>query len=307
MESSDNKNFSFALNIPKMELKKAVEPLIIDFNELHAKVKLNLASKPLIPPVAISIGTEVFRRTGEHYPLIFGTFGNISMIKGEEKSRKTWFKTLLLGCCVGGGSSLYAPEIRPHGLNDKYIIDLDTEQDKYYNWLSASRITKMYGSSENPVIPENFISLNLREYSARIRRQYIEWLFMESEYRLKLGVVSIDGFVDCIDNFNDLVECVDFTQSLMKYSTLSKSHITGVLHLNPGTDKARGHLGTILQQKCETVVQVKDEGDYSSVTCHRSRGNKFETFGIRINDERLPEVCEHEMFEAQNAKRKPSF
>jgi len=177
-------------------------------------------------------------------------------------------------------------------MQDKYVLDIDTEQDKYYNWLSANRIPKMIGKPENPIVPSNYVSINLREHSAKIRREYLKWLFMESEYRNKLGVVSIDGYVDMLDNFNDLVECVDFTQSLMKYSTISKSHITGVLHLNPGQDKARGHLGTILQQKCETVVIIKDEGEHSNVMCQRGRGKKFKDFQISVDKDWLPYVID---------------
>jgi len=282
----------FLITIPDIQLKKAIEPLQINFTEIHNGAKIDLNGKPTRPPVAISIGFDDKEYNGEYFPLIFGTYGNISMIKGEEKSRKSWFKSLLLGCAIGGNSNILSSDIHGHDLQDKYIIDIDTEQDKYYNWLSANRIPKMYGNAGAPIVPNNYISINLREHSARVRREYIQWLFMESEYRNKLGLVSIDGYVDCLDNFNDLVESIEFTQSLMKYSTLTKSHITGVLHLNPGQDKARGHLGTILQQKCETVVIIKDEGDYSSVICQRSRGKKFADFGISVNNDWLPYVTE---------------
>jgi hypothetical protein len=130
---------------------------------------------------------------------------------------------------------------------------------------------------------------------------------MESEYRNKLGIVSIDGYVDMLDNFNDLVESTEFTQSLMKYSTLSKAHITGVLHLNPGQDKARGHLGTILQQKCETVVIIKDEGSFSSVTCQRGRGKKWDAFGISVNKDWLPYTLSLDNQIIEAPKSKPNF
>jgi hypothetical protein len=165
----------------------------------------------------------------------------------------------------------------------------------------------MYGTPQNPVIPDNYIAINLREHNAKIRRDYLKWLFMESEYRNKLGIVSIDGYVDMLDNFNDLVESTEFTQSLMKYSTLSKAHITGVLHLNPGQDKARGHLGTILQQKCETVVIIKDEGSFSSVTCQRGRGKKWNAFGISVNKDWLPYTLSLDNQIIETPKSKPTF
>jgi len=298
----------FIITIPDIQLKKAIEPIDLDFKEVHLKAQIDLKGKPRKPPLAVSIGYDDTAYGGEFQPLIFGTYGNISMIKGEEKARKSWLKSLILGCTLEGNSNLYSKEIKGHDLKDKYIVDIDTEQDKYYNWLSANRIPKMVGNPQNPIIPENYISINLREHSAKIRREYLKWLFMESEFKNKLGLVSIDGYVDMLDNFNDLVECVEFTQSLMSYSTISKSHITGVLHLNPGQDKARGHLGTILQQKCETVVIIKDMGETSLVTCQRGRGKKFKEFSIGVNNDWLPYVLEEEFFDysiIDNSNRKP--
>ena len=297
----------FKIDIPTVQLKQALDSLDVDFSEIHKLSTLNLKSKVSKPQLAISIGYDDIAYNGEFNHLIFGTFGNISMIKGEEKARKSWLKSLLLGCCFDGNSVNYSSDIKGHNLRDKYIIDLDTEQDAYYSRLGADRICKMYGTPQSPVIPDNYIAINLREHNAKIRRDYLKWLFMESEYRNKLGVVSIDGYVDMLDNFNDLVESTEFTQSLMKYSTLSKAHITGVLHLNPGQDKARGHLGTILQQKCETVVIIKDEGDFSSVTCQRGRGKKWDSFGISVNKDWLPYTLSLDNQIIEAPKNKPNF
>jgi hypothetical protein len=290
----------FLITIPDIQLKQAFEPLNLDFNDIHSKATINLLGKPQRPPLAISVGYDDVSFNGEYFPLILGTFGNISMIKGEEKARKSWLKSLILACSLGGNSNNYSKDIRGHELQDKYIIDVDTEQDKYYNWLAASRIPKMYGDPHKIVVPQNYVSVNLREHSAKIRREYLNWIFMESEYKNKLGIVSIDGYVDMLDNFNDLVECVDFTQSLMKYSTISKSHITGVLHLNPGQDKGRGHLGTILQQKSETVIIIKDEGDSSRVICQRGRGKKFADFSISVNKDWLPYVTNEDFYQEES-------
>jgi len=297
----------FKIDIPTVQLKQALDSFDTDFSEIHKLSTLDLKSKLTKPKLAISIGYDDIAYNGEFNPLIFGTFGNISMIKGEEKARKSWLKSLLLGCCFEGNSNNYSSDIRGHNLNDKYIIDLDTEQDAYYSRLGADRICKMYGTPQSPIIPDNYIAINLREHNAKIRREYLKWLFMESEYRNKLGVVSIDGYVDMLDNFNDLVESTEFTQSLMKYSTLSKAHITGVLHLNPGQDKARGHLGTILQQKCETVVIIKDEGSFSSVTCQRGRGKKWDAFGISVNKDWLPYTLTLDNQITETPKNKPNF
>lgn len=259
----------------------------LDLSAAFDNSKINLLERYERPPLALSIGYDDKEYNGVHYPLRFGTFGNISMIKGEEKSRKSFLKSLLLACAIGGKANNYTDtiEIVGHDLTDKYIIDIDTEQDAYDVWLNAIRIPKMVGK-----IPPNYVSLKWREYSSYERMQLLEWLFMESEYKDNLGIVSLDGYVDFLKNFNDLEESSVFTQKLMKYTTISKCHLTGVLHLNPESTKARGHLGTILQQKCETVVIIKNEGDYSKVYCQRSRAKRFEDFILNVDSDWMPYI-----------------
>lgn len=258
-----------------------------DYAAMHEKAQIHLDVKPPRAPLAISVGLDDKSYGGTHYPLRFGTFGNISMIKGEEKSRKSFLKSLLLACAIGGNANRYSDDIQGHELQDKWIIDIDTEQDAYDAWLNGVRIPKMVGA-----VPENYLCIKLREFESTEISGYLEWLFMESPYRHKLGIVSIDGYVDCLQDFNSLHESMEFTKKLMKYSSLAKCHITGILHLNPNSDKGRGHLGTILQQKCETVAIIKDMGDYSEVKCQRSRGKKWQDFCLRVDDEWLPYVSE---------------
>lgn len=273
------------------ELKKDFQAeTVLNFEAIHQNALIDLDLVYERPPLAISIGRDDKAYNGINYPLRFGTFGNISMIKGEEKARKSFLKSLILGCSFGGNSNLYTNsiDILGHGLKDKYIIDIDTEQDDYDSWLNAIRIPKLVG-----IKPDNYMAIKLRDKTPNERLQYVEWLFLESEYRDKLGVVSIDGYVDLINDFNSQLESSELTQKLMKWSSVSKAHITGVLHLNPNSDKARGHLGTILQQKCETVVIIADKGDYSLVTCQRGRGKKFREFCISVNNEWLPEIIDN--------------
>lgn len=272
------------------ELKPEAEK--IDFSKIHEECRIDLEQVYTRPPLAISIGSD-----DNGFPIPFATFGNISLIKGEEKARKSFLKSLLLACAIGGKANFYSEDIVGHDLRDKYILDLDGEQDEYYTWLNGIRVPKMVG-----ILPDNFETIKLREKTPKIRNQYLEWLFKESHYRNKLGVVSIDGYVDFVKNFNDQEESSEFTQQLMSYSSISKCHITGILHLNPGTTKARGHLGTILQQKCETVVTIKDEGNFSLVECQRGRGRKFSSFTLRVNDDWLPYVSQDPITTTFNIK-----
>ena len=277
------------IDLSKLSLDEK-EPEKLNYAKVFDECLIDLEVVPDRPPLAISIGLDEREYKGVRYPLRFGTFGNISMIKGEEKARKSFLKSMILSCAIGGKANNYASDIRGHDLSDQYIFDIDTEQDDYDVWLNASRIPKMVG-----IIPDNYKSIKLRSKTPSERLEFLDWLFLESEYRNNMGIVSLDGYVDFLKNFNDLEECNLFVQKLMKYSSVCKTHITGVLHLNPGSTKARGHLGTLLQNKCETVVIIKDAGEYSEVICQRARGKKFQDFTIRVNDDWLPYISEDEV------------
>ena len=251
---------------------------IIDLNEVIER-----------PPLAVSIGCDSHSYGGIHYPLKFGSLGNISMITGEEKSRKSFVKSLIEACTIGGRSNNYTNELEIKGhIDGKYIISIDSEQSKYDVWMNGNRIKKMVGQ-----VPDNYKILMWREKTTSERLQLLEWLFMDSPYKDNLGLVMLDGYVDFVNDFNSQTESKDFTAKLMKYSSLRKCHISGILHLNPGSEKVRGHLGTILGQKCECVMMVKNEGEYSTVSCKVVRGSKkFKDFTIRIDSDWMPYISD---------------
>ena len=257
--------------------------------EVWEKSKTDLQRRVPIPPVCIGIGEDVSAYNGVHYPLRFGTYGNISLIRGQEKVRKSFFKSLLLAGAIGGKANNYCERIQGYGLQDKLIIDIDSEQGEYDRWQNANRIPKMVGE-----IPPNYQNFGLREYSVKEKRQFLEFLFMESNFKNDIGLVMIDGYVDFVRDFNSQELSLEFTLELMKYSSIAHCHISGILHLNPGTAKGRGHLGTILQQKCETIVTLTDEGSYSVATCSRARGKRFEDIHFTVNKDWLPEEVEPE-------------
>ena len=252
------------------------EETVIDLNEVIER-----------PPLAISIGRDDYSYNGVHYPLKFGSLGNISMITGEEKSRKSFVKSLIESCTIGGLSNNYTNDLEIRGyLDGKYIISIDSEQSKYDVWQNGNRIKKMVGN-----VPDTYKILMWREKTTSERLQLLEWLFMESHYKDNLGLVMLDGYVDFVNDFNNQTESKEFTAKLMKYSSLRNCHISGILHLNPNSEKIRGHLGTILGQKCECVMLVKNEGEYSNVRCKVVRGSKpFKDFTIRIDKDWMPYV-----------------
>jgi hypothetical protein len=79
----------------------------------------------------------------------------------------------------------------------------------------------------------------------------------------------------------------------MEWSAKFDCHIITVIHSNFGSSKPTGHLGSLLEKKCESQIELELNTVHTeqvTVKCKRSRGYSFETFSFKINDIGLPEV-----------------
>ena len=106
----------------------------------------------------------------------------------------------------------------------------------------------------------------------------------------------IDGIRDMVYDINSPGESTRIISKLMQWTDDRQIHIHTILHQNKGDENARGHIGTELNNKAETVLLVeKDKGDAdtSRVSAMHIRAMDFEPFAFRINDRALPELVEN--------------
>ncbi len=252
------------------------------YAEMHKNSFVDLSEEIPYKPPALSIGSTIYKGTTFATP--FGSYGDFSCIVGASKSRKTFFKSALIAGYIGGQSNEYFDNIKGHQNQDKLVIDIDTEQSKKHSQMVFRRVCEMVGS-----ISDNYKTHSLRRYSPKERFEYIEWMIYESDYKDRIGVLSIDGFVDLCLDFNSLEYSTMLTNKLLKWTEETNIHITGVLHANPNTTKPKGHLGSRIMEKAETVAFVTKQDDLSKVECHYSRNVPFDEFYIGIdNDTWLP-------------------
>jgi hypothetical protein len=81
----------------------------------------------------------------------------------------------------------------------------------------------------------------------------------------------------------------------MQWTDDRQIHIHTILHQNKNDENARGHIGTELNNKAETIMQVevdKDDKTISVVEAVHIRDREFEPFAFRINEDALPELVE---------------
>jgi hypothetical protein len=293
------------IELPKIELKPEPKEQEFNFKNIHDLqfVDIDEVLKP--QPVAISIGTSQYK--GQNYPIPFGSYGDFSCIVGASKSKKTFLKSLITACYIGGNSNVFSTEIKGHNVGKKWIIDIDTEQSQFHAQRVFRRVAEMVGS--NPI---NYKPFALRTLSANERFKFIEWIFTESKYKGNIGLLIIDGVADLVNDVNNLEASNEVSQKLLEWSGNENCHIITVLHRNFGSNKPTGHLGSAVLKKAETVVFVEKEDDAVLVTSEYSRNQPFENFAFEVNSDWLPFVKNEAVSKKQiekifNDKTKPNF
>ena len=144
---------------------------------------------------------------------------------------------------------------------------------------------------------DDFVFIVLREQTPDMRKRIIEYML---ENMPEVGLLIIDGIRDLMYDINSPSESTDLINLLMRWSSGYNLHIHTVLHLNKGDDNTRGHIGTELNNKAETVLQITkstQDGNISEVKAMHIRDRDFEPFAFRINDSALPEVVDGYVFQ----------
>ncbi len=169
------------------------------------------------------------------------------------------------------------------------IIYFDTEQAPYHAKKVQNRIYDLSGISKT-VENDNIQYYRLRGYNTKERIEIIEHVINSTS---NLGFVIIDGIRDLVTDINNADESTRVTGMLMKWSEDRKIHIQCVLHENKGDRNSRGHIGTELQNKAESVIRVSRDQDnkaHSKVEPVYLRDLEFQDFFFEILENGIPEV-----------------
>ena len=241
------------------------------------------------PPVAISMGeTTITSLKGtKTLPIPIGTYGNFSFVQAPPKTMKTFFISLLASVYLGG-SNKFGGDLKGHR-NNKCLIHFDTEQGKFHAQRVFRRVVDMNGGNDVGC----YHTFGLRTVGFRHRVEFIEYYLKEKIEKDNVGLVVIDGIADLVSDVNDLEQSNNVVQKIMEWSQKFSCHIITVIHSNFGSDKPTGHLGSLLEKKTETQIQLETNTvnkDWITVKCKRSRGYAFDTFSFKVNNVGLPEI-----------------
>jgi len=254
---------------------------------------IDINKKIEYPPVAISYGTQIVqtRNGAMEFPIPIATYGNFSFIQAPPKSMKTFFVSLLSSVFVNSECE-FTGNLKSFRDN-KHLIHFDTEQGDWHSQGVFNRVKRM-----NEGLDLDFYhTFALRKVGYKSRLQFIEYYLQSlKDDGKEVGLVIIDGIADLVSDVNNLQESNDVVQKIMTLTTLYNCHIVTVIHSNWGSDKATGHLGSLLEKKTETQIKLEFDTITRSVVvrCMRSRNAAFKDFGFKLSNYGLPKVIDAE-------------
>ena len=241
------------------------------------------------PPLALSFGTQTIqtKKGLKTYDVPIGTYGNFSFVQAPPKSKKTFFISLLSAVYLKGSLDGAGGNLKGHR-DGKCLVHFDTEQGKFHAQKVFKRVLDMTGLDK-----ECYHTYGLRALSYKERIDFIEYYLYDKMEGKNIGMVVIDGMADLVSDVNNIEESNLATQKIMEWSAKLNCHIVTVIHSNFGSDKPTGHLGSFLEKKAETQIQLElntVNKDLVTVSCKRSRGFSFDNFSFKVNQLGYPVV-----------------
>lgn len=184
-----------------------------------------------------------------------GTAGNISLVQGKAKSRKSYFVSSLAAAAIRQG---YNESLLKSGIVKGTVLYFDTEQGDYHAQKVNQRVLHLAGIPvEQGQEFLKFFALRRADTNAD-RLAIIEYVLKKVE---GVSLCIIDGIVDIASGVNEEPEAIALVSRLMKISAEKNLHLITVLHENKNDRGAKGHLGSYLVQKSETVYGVSKSED----------------------------------------------
>jgi len=227
------------------------------------------------PPVCLEI-------SGQYGIQTFATLGNFSTILAAPKVGKTTATGIIVGALLTGRQlSNFIPSLPD---NKQVVVWIDTEQGKPECIKTIQSICN-HSTGNKTSHPDNFIFSSLRKHGKDVRLMAIEYLIYNTP---NIGFLIIDGIRDLVSSINDEREATYIADNLLRWTQELNIHILTILHQNKGDSNARGHLGTELMNKAETVAMLsRDEINGKRITLIEpkfARHKEFEPFAFTIDE-----------------------
>jgi len=245
---------------------------VFEINKALESARLNPLEEVERPPTIISIDGKSCM-----------TAGSLSMVIGKAKARKGFLLGAIAATAASGSCSIEG--LHCNWINGRNgVLYFDTEQGEYWGHVAFKRIIKAIGLDN----PPNLQYYNLQQYTPAQRLEMVDKTIMEHP---NLLLVIIDGVRDLISSINDEAQATEIASNVLRWCACKQIHVVNVLHQNKSDLNARGHVGTELINKSETVfsvTKVRSDETISTVNQEFSRDMNIPSFSLMVGEDGLP-------------------
>jgi len=258
--------------------KQPLKPDENNWQDILSSHKINHNEKYLAPSIVL----EILDNSGNYIELC--GLGDFTVSIGKAKSRKTFWTNFLIASALK--SDTQTDKIRStFPKNKNLVVVFDTEQSMYHVSKVSKRVLKLAELTGY----DNYEVFSLRPFTPDERVLLIEKYIYSND---NIGLLIIDGIRDLISDINNADQATVITSKLMKWTQERQIHIHVVIHQNKGDNNARGHLGTELINKAESVISVEKDKELSIVKPEYMRGQDFEPFAFSVNSDGIPYILD---------------
>lgn len=210
----------------------------------------------------------------------FSPLGDIQVVRGMEGNGKSMLLTILMAAVLSGECGGLTCELK-----DTRVLYVDTEQNMASTLFVQRRVhhlCRWRGKEANP----RFKCLILREVEDLKDRNAYLWQAIED---FKPTAVFIDGVADLVSDINKFDECMVMVHKLMAEASRRFISIWSVLHVNYGSQKMRGHLGTEIAHKVSDVLSCQKDKTQDppvfTVEQVKARNKDIQNFSFIVSDD----------------------
>jgi len=255
-----------------------LEPLSDTARELVEEI-----NNSAIPSKTIGdLADEAFIPQGVEIPRPETVFGMDGIPVFTKKSLST-----LIGKAKSGKTTCTSWVIAQIIQQKLVVLWIDTEQGQYYASRTQSWVLHIAKLLSSPYL--HFYDLKI--HNPDIRTKIIELLIE----KIKPDIVVIDGVRDLVFDINSPEEATISVGNLMRWADVWDCHILSIIHQNKGNEHARGHIGSEMINKSETVIAVSmDEQKTTICEPAFTRGEPFPIFAFIRDANGVPQLVNYQ-------------
>ena len=194
--------------------------------------------------------------------------GNLVTIAAAVKSGKSSVIAAMIASLMGKDPERDYLAFSGSNPDSKTVLHFDTEQSRGDHWRMGMRTIGRAGLEVPPVWYQSYSLVSL---SPEERLEVIGAMARAAVASGGLHSVFIDGVADLILDVNDPKEPFGLVTALHHLASETGCVVVGAIHHNPGSVKTRGHLGSQIERKSESVLVLNKQGEIITLSCSPAR------------------------------------